>query len=341
MLVSNAPQSGADPALDAVLFDVGGRSVRRSLVRTWAHAHDPAFTGRLTERARLGAGEVDDEPTIDALVEADAAEFRYARDLESSDDLVTWLETRGLTVDGWWESFRRNVLERRAAEGRDVLPPSVGVSDEVDEEEVRRADLVVTDLLAGATQALAARLAVAHGTRQWTLPAEGDAPALRDERLARAFIELEAIWTPWREAALTTAALQQAVERERLAWLVLEVVQTVWPSGDSAREAVSCVRFDGMTLAALAEEAGTTARAETLLLADVPEALHDALLVAAPGELVGPVPVDARWYVIEVVSKRPPVLDEPRVSAAATRAVVSRASAAAVARHIVWREFRP
>lgn len=340
MLVSAAPRSGADPVLDAVLFEVGGRAITRGLVWQWARLRRADVAARIAERARLGAGVPDDEAAVDEAVEAEAAEFRYARGLESSDDLLRWLESKGLSVDGWWESLRRTVLERRAADGRDVAPPEEAdeEADEEpgDEEEVRRADLAVTDLLDGATQALAARLAVALDTRQWVLP-----EAVAEEALAGAFAELEAIWTPWREAALGEAALQAAVDRERLSWLVLDVEQTVWPAEDAAREAVSCVRYDGMTLDELAAEAGTTALRTTLVLADVPEALHDALLVAAPDELVGPVAVGARWFVLRLHAKRPPTLADPLVRAAAARSVETRAAAAAVARHVTWRGFRP
>lgn len=96
-----------------------------------------------------------------------------------------------------------------------------------------------------------------------------------------------------------------------------------------------------MTLESLAEEAGVTARPAAFILSALPEALHDALLVAAPGELVGPVGVGARWIVMHVAAKRAPTLAEPLVREAARRAVESRAAAAAVARHVTWREFRP
>lgn len=339
MLVSSAPQSGADRVLDAVLFDVGGRSVSRRLVREWARAFHAAVAARLSERARLGAGVVDDEEAVEALVDAEAAEFRYGRELESSDDLVAWLDARGLTVDGWWESLRRTVLERCAADGRDVLAP-VDPEAATDDEEVLRADLAITDLLAGATEALASRLAVALETSQWTLPSADESGA-DVAMLASAFQHLEAIWTPWLDAARTESALQAAVDRERLGWVVLELVESIWPTEDAAREAMSCVRYDGMTLESLAEEAGTTARPAAVLLSALPEALHDALLVAAPGELVGPVGVGARWFVMHVAAKRAPTLAEPLVREAASRAVESRAAAAAVARHVTWREFRP
>ncbi len=331
MLVSDAPRSGVDPVLDAVLFEVGGRAVTRRLVRAWAEARHTAFVARRSERARLGAGVPDDAAAVDAQLEADAAEFRYARELESSDALVAWLDARGLTVDAWWESLRRSVLERRAASGRDVRPADAAgddADDETDEADVERADLVVSDLLADATEAFAARLAVALDARQWSLQNE-------------AFGELEDIWTPWLVAARTEAALQSMLERERLSWLVLDLVRTTWPSDDAAREAVSCVRYDGMTLEDLAAEAGAVARHETTLLASLPEALHDALLVAAPGELVGPVEAGAQWHVMHLAAKRSPTLADPLVREAAARAVEARAAAAPVARHITWREFRP
>jgi len=315
------------PVLDAVVFRVGDTAVTRGEVLSWARRFDAAFVAREARRAALGALDDDATGLEEAEVEEAAAEFRYARDLEQSEALIAWLTARGLTVEAWWEAVRQSLLERRF-EGR-ALPPHDGPRDDAEADEARHAGLVVSDVLAAPTTALARRAAVAQSLGRWP----PDAVTLDDRHDL-----LEAVWVPWRRALMTDDALRQAVARERLSWLVLDLVRSDWPNVEAAREAVSCVRHDGLELETVAREARAAVEAVSRLLADVPEALHDALLNAAPGELVGPMEQPPHWTVALVRAKRAASPDEPLVRDAAERAIEARAVAPLVDRHVTWVE---
>lgn len=329
--------SAVDPrvVLDAVMLRAGDVAITRGEVRRWAERFDPAFTGRLAYRAALGAIELDDDEAFDARVEEAAAEFRYARSLEAVDELTAWLTARGLTVDAWWESVRRTALEAKFRD-QPLLRPATGNDAEsdappVDPDDAALADLVVTDVLENAMTALARRIAVARDARAW--PASPDHDRRHDA--------LEVTWMPWRAALLQEDALQDVVNHERLSWLMVETMECAWPNVDAAHEAISCVQADGMALADVADEAGVPVRQMRRLLADAPDTLRDALLTAAPGELVGPLALGDRWLVAQLHAKRAPSLDEPLVREAAERRLEERATAALVAQHVTVADTRP
>lgn len=314
--------------LDAIVLGSLDVAVTRGDLRRWAERFDPAFTGRMAARARLGARDLAGDESLEKLVEDTAADFRYAHSLEAAESLVAWLGARGLTVDAWWESVKRTVLEARH---RDEPSLTHGADHDADEpepvdadDEAALADLVVSDVLDEATQSLARRIAVARSLGAW--PGMSAVDARHDA--------LEAIWRPWRAALMDEAAMQQVVQHERLSWIVVDATESRWPGVDAANEAVTCVRADGTPLADVADEAGVPMRRTRRLLADAPDVLRDAYLTAAPGELVGPLALDGAWLVAHVHAKGAPSLDDALVRAAAERALEARATAALVMQHV-------
>jgi len=337
--VTEEPLGSTRPVLDAVVFTVDGRAVTRGEVRRWAERFDPQFARRVARRAAWTSFSPEDEAALEAEVEEFAAEFRYARGLESADALIRWTEERAISVDDWWESLRISVIERRAdGDGAPADPRDGASASEEPDDRVVEADLVVTDLLTHATEALAQRMAVARAADRLPdgSPAGGQASnAEMDSR----HDALEASWRTWREGLLDEPRLQRAIERERLAWMVFEFVESHWSSESAAREAVACVREDGLSLEDVARDAGAATVARAAVLGDLGADMRDALVAAAPGEVVGPVAQASHWVVLAVRAKRSPTLAEPLVRRAAERDTESRAVAPLLAAHVRWTEF--
>lgn len=334
MPVSAEPVGGPRPVMDAVVLTVGGVPVTRGEIRRWAERFDPRFGPRVARRAALSVIATDDE-TLDAQVDAEveelAAEFRYARSLESAESLLRWTELQGISVDDWWESLRISVLERRAVDGEAAGPSDSEASER--DETTSDADLVVTDLLAYATEALARRSAVARALDRLPAAWAGDGTASPDANDAR-HDTLETTWDSWKQAILDESALQRVVEHERLAWMVFDLLETHWATAGAGREAVACVRVDGLSLEEVAREAGVAIVERSCLLGDLDGALRDALVAAAAGELVGPVEQAPQWVVCVVRAKRLPTLAEPLVRLAAEQALESRGASPLVAEHV-------
>jgi hypothetical protein len=338
--------------LDAVVFRVDGQEFTRSDVLRWAERHDAAFASRVRRRLALAARAGDDEPP-ESVVDEAAANFRYERGLEDADAMQRWLDQRNVSVEAWWEALRRSVLETTPA------PATPGEEPEVEDDEASPeewlADLCSTDLLGSATLDLARRVAVSkeRGLAEASASAAGDAfpgfvpwDALNVDagRLAECDARLDSLtapWESWRSEVVTGAALKSAVDHHGLEWLAVDVVLSWWPAEDEAREALWCVKDDGQELEAVAREAHRPAEPSVLLLEDTAPALHDLLLAAAAGDVVGPVQVGTQWVVASVRSKRPPSLADARVRAVAERVVERAAAAGILERHVVWPDPRP
>jgi hypothetical protein len=340
--------------LDAVVFRADGRAFTRSDVLRWAERHDAAFATRVRRRLVLAALADDDEPP-ESVVEAVAATFRYDRGLEDADAMRQWLQERHVSVEAWWEALRRSVLETTPARAGDAEPE---IRDGAATGEEWLADLCATALLDSAVLDVARRVAVSRerGRAEHSSSAVSDASTATEEfvpwdelgvdagRLAECDARLDALtaaWESWRLGIVTDAALKSVVDHHRLEWLVVDIVLSWWPSADAAREAIWCVKDDGQTLEAVSHEARRPVKLSVLLLEDTPASLHDLLLAAAPGDVVGPVEAGTQWVVAWVRNKRPPSLPEARVRAVAERAVERAAAAALLERHIVWPDSRP
>lgn len=283
------------------------------------------------------AGEAPGVPAVASQEDADTAvgdEEPAGEAEEADDDGETEDPADDDEVRDDPEATSAAAADEGAEEGSDGVELESGTGEEAldedgdaegDDEEVLRADLVLTDVLTAATHALARRVAVALAVGRG-LPRGGDA----FEEWAPA---LEAVWEAWAGERLTPAALAAEVDRERFGWLVVDFEESRWATEDAAREAIACVRLDGLSLASVAEEVGIPVRRATRLLADAGP-VRDTLIAAAPGEVAGPLALGGSWTVLQVYAKHPPTLDHPLVRAAAEEAVVRRAATPLMTAHL-------
>lgn len=325
--MTDPPALDSDAVFGATLIRAGDIRVSRGEVLRWAERWDPGHAARVRRRAALGA--VDPEVAAEA-VESAAAEFRYERELEEVEALTEWLAQRGLTVTGWWEATRRNVLAEYFAGMK--LPgeedePLPGPTQSDEDPRVWHADLVLSDLLMPPTEALVRRIAVARGTPGWTIP--DDASTLDDWAPL-----LEQAWEAWRAPLVSDARVRQVVQGEQLQLMTAEVVETHWPSADSAQEALACARFDGTPLLEVAASAEVPAFELAWLVGEAPGPVGELLRTAAAGELVGPIETPTHWAVLLVRAKRPPDLADPVIRAAAEQLIEREAARRLVAAHI-------
>ena len=290
------------------------------------------------------------------VVEATAAEFRYARDLVAASDLESWLERRGLTVDEWLDFVRRNLLRDRWADEMDAIRDEW----EIDPEDVAAA-LACEAVCGGLASDLAVRLAaraaiharpdsavdglddevqaltaaVPEHLLERALP---DVPAeVRRQRL-RVVATLDVAWRRFAAHAASPEALRAMIGGRRLDWMRIGVEMVTAPEEDVARELALCVRVDRRPLAEVAEEAGLSAATTEFWVEDVPEALRDALVGAQPGDLLGPLLANEGHVVLVVGGKRLPSADDPAVRARAEHTLLARAVDREIANRVTWHE---
>ena len=103
---------------------------------------------------------------------------------------------------------------------------------------------------------------------------------------------------------------QQAREREiaalRLPLTRFEVETIELDSLDAAREALLCVREDGMSMEEVATEGRYPYRHPELLLEEIPEELQQKFLSVHPGEILEPIAHGDGFHLCRVIGKEEP-----------------------------------
>lgn len=278
------------------------------------------------------------DDALTALVDDAAVEFRYARELEDASAMSAWLDTHGLDADAWWHGVSRLVLCARWD----------GLHHEVDADPTPRADTLRTHLIVDAAaqarlvEPLADRVAVhaahpvessphraddASGPTRSPVPwdALGVSAAWLEAADAR-LASLDASWSAWHPTIVTEHRLASALAAHRMEWMRVELTRTWWPDADAAKEAAWCVRDDARPLDEVAALAGAPAGRGRWPLQELPMALRDACLAAAPGDLIGPLAWVGGFQVAQVVAKQPADLADPDTRAAAVAAILQAAA---------------
>jgi hypothetical protein len=292
----------------------------------------------------------------DRQIEEAANAFRYERDLITGDETISWLDRAGLTMDAWTDYLVRRLLRDRWRDRVDGLPqrPPAPVP-------VADVDFAAEGLCSGTfdrfARVLAGRAAasVRHedalddGTpgvervpvdclrtehAVWLDALPPDEVSERIMHLAR----LESAFCARARAAVTGHALASQLARHRLEWTRVDLERVSFDTADRAREAVCCVRDDGLTLTEVAIESRHSVRDTRDLLERIDPELRDVVLCAGVDELVGPVAVGSRHEVVCVVDKTPADLADPLVRARAEAAVVDQMIARAILTHVRWAE---
>jgi hypothetical protein len=306
---------------DLALFEVSGREVTAGQVLASAEARGVLEPLRRTCAAAIAAEALDEREGIGPgadEVERRTDAFRYARRLLTAEETESWLARRGLAFDDLERHVRREAaLERRGDSPQAGAPPPVGVD----------ASLVTWLLLRGElgrlAEDLARRLVVAgHGA-----PPDGDLGA--HARLEAALRAHAAALATERARRRTLDALRVPLTRVDLEVLSLRTL-------DAGREALQCLRHDGMSVEAVAAVSGAGHERASVLLRDLDDDLRGALLSAVAGDVVGPFASDEAVRVARVAAKCEPDLADADVSAAVDAEILDADLEDRVARGVRW-----
>ncbi len=288
----------------------------------WAGLEQAAREGVACERL---ADEGDEEVDEDAI-EAAAEEFRYERDLVTADEMEAWLARQGLSAEEWMGYIRRTWL---LAEWEGRLG-EIAASHVVDDAQVARA-LEVDLCCSGGRVELARRLAqdVAAAAASGLVATAGDASA-RDMARIRAGADA------YRESVATAEAVARAVSGAPVDWIRVECQVLAFRDEHEAREAVLCVREDGVDLALLARDARREVQEVAFFLADIEPDHRAPFLSARVGEVVGPLLEGDQYAIYQVTAKVLPEPGDPDVAERARAAIVARHLEAEVNHRVHW-----
>ena len=339
------------------VFESGGCAYRWEDVLAAAYLRGEWETLETAVREGLAcakwAEEADELPGEDD-VESAANEFRYARNLLTSEEIEGWLGEWGLDVDQWLASVQRRLLREREAERLEEIV----AEHEVDDGEITECLLcegICSGFFSRWADALAQRAAAAEALAAEAVPDQGPDDEAADgvtveevdafpglskhvtaERL-RALAALDRRFEQFCDRALTPEAIADQVTLHRLDWIRFDCIAATFQEAEMAREAVLCLRNDGQDLADVATLAGIEANEQSFFLEDVDADWRSTLLGAAVGDIVGPLTADDQSTVFVVRGKALPAAAEPATQERARRAVLQSALERELRKYVRWR----
>lgn len=321
-----------------------------------AHGDWPRFERQLAEglacEARVAAEHVF---VPEAAIDEAAIAFRYERDLISASDMTAWLARVGIASEQWMAHITRRVLRRMWAHELEMLldryAPSPrhletaavaegvasGVFDTFDVSFSERAAVAFEacpDVFATAPVAthadtdVATRLVRQH-TDWLTMWPEAECIA----RLLR-ILRIDHAYRTASERLSGSEALAGAIDSHRLDWIVIDQETIGFADEGAAREAILCVREDGMSMQDVAEISRHRVTRDSRFLDALPTEYRDRLLSAVPGSVIGPLELDGRYEVAVVLARTAPTLEDERIADRARAVLLAHAGRRAAREHV-------
>lgn len=295
-----------------------------------------------------------DERTLDEASE----KFRYEHDLITAEETERWLEARALTLEEFSDFFVRHhwgsVLQGKAvaeeidyltapADLRELLIAELVLSGKLDEMARRlgqrvaagceaKGENVEPKLILGERQRFLERAGIAAAQlTDWLGQLERSDPWLEE------MLRLETLFQSKVCAAPTPEARAREFRSMRLplTQFAAEIIEL--ETDDAAREALLCVRNDGLSMAEVANESRYPYRRTEVLLEDLPEDSQQEFVSARPGSVLDPIPRGDSFQLWRVLEKKEPNPDDPAVRERIDQRIIERHFSDLCAKHVQWR----
>ena len=307
----------AHDAIDAATF-------RSELEDEWQK-----FLGHIAAEGRADELELElDESAISAAAE----EFRYRHDLITAEETEAWLANRSLTFDDFSDYFARQYCVGAIDEG--FSPKQIGYAFAGPE---LRDSFVVELILSGALEDMTIKLmwrlaarcagnepkpdAIAAEERKFLHRVRIEPAQLphwleelgRDSQWLNEMLAIEAAYGAHCDALLVPEARQRQLMALRLHLTRFEIELMELESHDAAKEALFCMREDGMSMEEVATEGRYPYRRADFLLEEVPADAQQKYLSVSPGHVLGPIPHGDGFELCRIIKKVEPRLEDPSV----------------------------
>jgi hypothetical protein len=309
------------------------------------------FRGELEEKwqeflCSVAAEERADELELEldeSAISAAAEQFRYQYDLITAEEAEAWLANRGLTFDDFSAYFARQYCTGVVREG--FVPDEVGYTSAAPElRDLFVADLILSGVLEDMTTKLMWRLAARRAEKEPTaeeIAAENRKffhrmklqqaqiskwlkKLGRDSEWLNEMLAIEAAYRTHCDRAVVPEARQRELVTSRSYLTRFEVEMLELESSDAAREALFCVREDGMSMEEVATEGRYPYRRANFFLEELPEDEQQKYLSVSPGDLLKPIPHGDGFEVCRVMRKIEPQLDDPMVKSRLDQRLLDR-----------------
>lgn len=277
------------------------------------------------------ADELELELDQSAISEA-AEEFRYGHDLITAEETERWLANRGLTFEDFTNYFARQYCAGAVKDG--FTPEQIAYSSADPElRDMFVAELILSGALDDMTVELMRRLAARCAGEEPASEAIGaenqkflqrtciEADQLadwleqsgRDLQWLEQMLAMEAAYRALCATLLVPEARQRALMALRLRLTRFEVERIELESHDAAKEALFCVREDGMSMEEVATDGGYPYRRAEFLMEDIPLDAQQKYFSISQGDLLPPMAHGDGFELCRVIKKVDPQLHDPIV----------------------------
>jgi hypothetical protein len=319
MCVCRDKRYTTDDVIDSAVF-------RGELDQTWKQF----LLGMKAEARAEELGLELDHDAIDTAAES----FRYYHDLITAEETEQWLTQRGLTLNDFIDYFVRQYW--RASPQEKIQPNEIDlVSASRELRELFTAELIFSGELQRLNTQLMWRLAAFAATDEGNIDpkqinAERRAFLARiaaaktnvDDWLAQIdrgnnwvdeMLAMEVAYRSACEKVLTPGARRKQLSTLRMPLTQFEAEVIELESPDAAKEALFCIREDGMSMEQVAAEARYPYRRITLWHEDIPPELQHKFWSAGMGDLLEPLPRGDGFELYRITKKDEPDLTNPIV----------------------------
>jgi hypothetical protein len=279
----------------------------------------------------------------ESAISAAADEFRYRHELITAEETEAWLAKRGLTLDDFSDYFARQSCVGAVNEG--LSSEHIDYTSAAAElRELFVAELVLSEAVEEMTNKLMWRLAAHRAGEEPALEAitvekrkflhrTNVEPAQladwleelgRDSQWLDEMLAIEAAYASHRAVLLAPEARQRELMALRLRLTRFEIEVMELESHDAAKEALFCVREDGMSMEEVATEGGYPYRRVESLLEDIPADVQQKYLSVSEGEFLEPMPHGDGFELCRVIKKLEPRLKDPIVQSRVDQRLLDR-----------------
>jgi hypothetical protein len=291
-----------------------------------------------------------DEEAIDSAAEA----FRYDHDLITAEETEQWLVVHGLNLDDFSDYFSRQYCGQALPDVE--YEASAFELSSPESRNLFTADLIMSGHLEGMIMQLSWRLAAAAAVgkggvgsdaieveRQCFFDRSDLAPEQlpqwleqlgRDSPWFERMLEMEAAYTQRNATLLTPQSCKRELATLRLQLTRFETELIELESRDAAKEALFCVREDGMSMEEVAAEGRYPYRCVSFLQEDIPDDLQQKFLSITPGEVLEPIPRGDAFELHRVIKKIEPQPDDPAVLERVESRILGRHYSELAARYV-------
>jgi len=326
--------------IDAALF-------RGELDVSWRQFLTSLEAAKRAEKLDLEA----DDDAIDAAAEF----FRYAHDLITAEETEQWLKARELDLIAFSEYFARQYWRSTIAGKLELPDIDIGAAP-LELRDLFTTDLIFSDELDGLSMRLSRRLAALAGTGENNVDPEKISAERRaffnriqiaeaslhnwltrigrTEKWFDEMLAMEAAYRSLCEKTLTPEARKKQLASLRMPLTQFEVEVIEVESVEAAKEALLCIREDGMSMEEVAAEARYPYRRITFLHEAVPEELKQKFWSAAAGDVLDPLPRGDGFELYRISNKSEPDPTDPAVQTRVDENLLERQFSALTSDHV-------